>query len=100
MEVELVEIVPPQKPGDPSDLFGLDKVLVNGKRVAFCPHCEGAVVRFDRLPDPSQAEAVRAEVARIRQEAGRWPISDRTMQPPDPRSILAFEGKRRKAAKR
>jgi hypothetical protein len=100
MEVELVEIVPPQKQGDPSDLFGLDKVLVNGKKVALCPHCEGAVVRFHRLPDASQAEAVRAEVARIRHEAGRPGISERTMQPPSPEDIRKFEGKRRKAAAR
>jgi hypothetical protein len=95
MEVQLVEIAPPQKPGDPTDLFGLDAVIVDGKRVALCPHRKGAVVRFNRLPDPPQAEAVRAEVARIRLEAGRWPIADRTMQPPDADAIRKFERARK-----
>jgi hypothetical protein len=98
VSVELVEVVAPQRPGDPTDLFGLDEVRVDGRRVGYCPHCENAVVRFVRLPDRSQAEAVRAEVARIRQEAGRWGISERTMQPPDPQVIRAFE-RQRKAKK-
>jgi hypothetical protein len=78
----------------------LDDVRVNGKRVGLCPHQEDAILRFVRRPNGQEAEAVRVEVARIRQEAGRPGISERTMQPPGPDAIRAFESKRRKVAKR
>lgn len=97
--VELLELVPPQRKGDPRDLHGLDEVWLDGKRVGFLPHCEGAVLRFVGLPEPDQAEAVRAECARLRAEAGRWPISDRTIQPPEPSRIVQMERVRRRRQK-
>ncbi len=94
----LTEMVAPHNATDPNDLFGLDAVRLNGKLVALCPHHEGAVLRFVRLPSDEEASAVRDEVARRRQEAGRWPIAERTMQPPAPEAIRLHE-RRRKAGR-
>jgi hypothetical protein len=58
------------------------------------------VVRFVRLLNPADAQAVRERVAAIRVERRMPGISERTMQPPGPEAIRAFEGKRRKAVKR
>lgn len=93
--VSLDEIVAPHNATDPNDLFGLDAVRLNGKLVALCPHHEGAVLRFVRLPSAEDAKAVRDEVAQLRQAAGRWPIAERTMQPPEPDAIRRYERKRK-----
>lgn len=93
--VSLDEIVAPRNATDPNDLFGLDAVRLDGKLVALCPHRAGAVLRFVRLPSPDEAEAVRQGVAALREAAGRWPIAERTMQPPAPDAIRRYERKRK-----
>lgn len=97
MQVELKQLVGVVVGGQVTDetpatiAHDMDEIRIadfQGKlrRVGFCPHADGAAVRFVRILTDEERTQVRDEVARQRTERGLT-TSELTSQPPDPREI-------------
>lgn len=60
------------------------------RHVGFVDRRPGATLRFVRVLDKDLREAIRKQVARLREEQGLPPISLLTVGPPDPRIVAAY----------
>jgi hypothetical protein len=79
-------------------VYDLDEVKVNGQRVAFVPHVEGAQIRTLRqISPPTLAKIVEAVKAQ-RAAQNKPAISDKVSEPPTPEEMRAAAKQLKKGA--
>ena len=74
----------------PMDTVHVIKSDGTRRHVGFVDRRPGATLRFVRVLDKDLREAIRQEVAKLRDQQGLPPISLLTVGPPDPRIVAAY----------
>lgn len=74
----------------PMDTVHVIKPDGTRRHVGFVDRRPGATLRFVRVLDKDLREAIRKEVAKLREQQGLPPISLLTVGPPDPRIVAAY----------